>query len=534
MSRIQSIAISTDWWIDQITVKLRSIEYLEQDSEQQSVHQLIQSHAFFIMIEGEALLEIDQERIEVGKDMAISCMPGQTMGLLQASEDFKGYVFFFGLFVEDKNHSLQLSENICLFSNEHRLTISEKVAILCHKLYQEWKSDESLCKFRCQIDFQEMMFLIIAHSSIEKEKMYLSLVGVKQYIEANYKKDITIQQLAKLVKLSPKYFADLFKKKFGKTVMDYVSELRLQAAKCYMHKGKMKIREIAHEVGYTDEFYFSRKFKKEIGLTPSNYMKNSKRRIVAYSTNVLGHLLPMNLIPYAAPLHPKWTSYYYQYFRREIPVHLSAYRIDEDWQKNITCLESFDADIIIASDTIQACEREELEQLGRIIYIPSKMTSWKDQFLYTANQLQETWSAEQWLQSYELKVEEAREKLHQSNENNRIAVVRMVGNQLYLQSNDRLVDFLFKDLQLSPACSLKVADYQQVSLDDLYALRADCLFILIRQDNLTRSYWRALQKEDRWKRLHAVQRQNVKIITSDPWLENSPHAYLRKLEQMMS
>ncbi len=530
---MQSTEISTGRWMDQIIVKLHSIEYWEYNGEQKLMHQLIQTHALFIAIEGEALLEIDKEQFEVGKLIAITCSPGQTLGLLQASQDFKGYVIFFWIYEDDQNYCLQMSKNIRPFLKEKRLKIPEKAAFLCHELFEGWMSNKGMCKFRCQIDFQEIVFLIISHHSIEKEKMYLSLVGAKQYIEENYMKDITIQQLAELVKLSPKYFADLFKRKFGKTVMEYVSELRLQEAKCHMHKGKMKIREIAHKVGYSDEFYFSRKFKKEIGLTPSGYIKHSKRRIVAYSTDVLGHLLPINLIPYAAPLHPKWTSYYYQNFRREIPVHLSAYRINEDWQKNINCLESLAADIIIASDSIQACEKQELEQLGRVIYIPSRMSSWKKQFLYLANQLQEKWQAEQWLKSFTMKMADARVHLQQNHANTSVVVVRMVGDKLYRQSNDSLIDFLFNDLQLTPACSGKIVSFQQIMLEELHALQADYIFMLIRQDNITRSYWRALQVDARWKRLRAVQRQNVKLITSDPWLENSPHAYLRKLEQVI-
>ncbi|MEK5040049.1 helix-turn-helix domain-containing protein [Sporosarcina sp. FSL K6-3457] len=149
-----------------------------------------------------------------------------------------------------------------------------------------------------------------------------SLIEIREFIDQNYSEPLSIRQLAEMADISPKYFGDLFKKTFGQNVMNYLTDLRINQAKRYLAQTDILFRDIALKVGYSDEYYFSRKFKKEVGMSPSEFVKNSRKRLAVSTTAAMGQLLALDIIPIAAPLDPKWTPYYYNVYSTQIKSHL--------------------------------------------------------------------------------------------------------------------------------------------------------------------------------------------------------------------
>lgn len=92
-----------------------------------------------------------------------------------------------------------------------------------------------------------------------------------KYIDKHYKDDITIKDVAQAVYLTPNYFANLFKEETGKTIISYLTEVRIEKAKQLLKTTQLKIYEIAAAVGYQDSKYFGQVFKKQIGITPNDY-----------------------------------------------------------------------------------------------------------------------------------------------------------------------------------------------------------------------------------------------------------------------
>ncbi|MFP3381763.1 helix-turn-helix transcriptional regulator, partial [Bacillus sp. SIMBA_069] len=78
---------------------------------------------------------------------------------------------------------------------------------------------------------------------------------------------MSIHDLAKLTGHSPNYFGEAFKKAYGHSVMEYLTELRFGKAKKLLRNSDLYMHEVARKVGFTDEFYFSRKFKKVVGTS---------------------------------------------------------------------------------------------------------------------------------------------------------------------------------------------------------------------------------------------------------------------------
>lgn len=94
-----------------------------------------------------------------------------------------------------------------------------------------------------------------------------------EYMQENFAKPITLQSVAETIFYSSNYFSNAFKKQTGKTFLEYLTELRMDAAQDMLRNSTKSIGEIAHEVGYSDEKYFSKLFAKTVGIKPNEYRK---------------------------------------------------------------------------------------------------------------------------------------------------------------------------------------------------------------------------------------------------------------------
>ena len=80
--------------------------------------------------------------------------------------------------------------------------------------------------------------------------------------------------LADKVAISPNYLHTLFKNKTGQTLLDYITNRRIDAAKRLLEDPYNRIYEISEKVGYKSTNYFTTIFKNIVGMTPSEYRKS--------------------------------------------------------------------------------------------------------------------------------------------------------------------------------------------------------------------------------------------------------------------
>lgn len=88
------------------------------------------------------------------------------------------------------------------------------------------------------------------------------------YINKNFSHNIGVEDIARAVGISPAHLSRLFKQEVGRTVIEYLTLVRLEQAKLLLRKGDLTLEEISRRVGYNDVAYFSRVFKREVGVTP--------------------------------------------------------------------------------------------------------------------------------------------------------------------------------------------------------------------------------------------------------------------------
>ncbi len=95
------------------------------------------------------------------------------------------------------------------------------------------------------------------------------------YIKSNYKDEITLQSVADFLAVNSSYLSRLLKKEVEKTFSDLVLEERMEMAKVLLKNPRMRLNEIANEIGYKEYAYFYQVFRKSQGLTPMEY-RNSQ------------------------------------------------------------------------------------------------------------------------------------------------------------------------------------------------------------------------------------------------------------------
>ncbi len=91
----------------------------------------------------------------------------------------------------------------------------------------------------------------------------------KEYMEEHYYENLMLIDVAQKAGISPGYLSTLFQKQLSKGFIDYLNEIRIEHACSYLQQNYLKTYEIAYKVGFKDEKYFSKVFKKLKGRSPS-------------------------------------------------------------------------------------------------------------------------------------------------------------------------------------------------------------------------------------------------------------------------
>ncbi|MHC1750642.1 MAG: response regulator [Cellulosilyticaceae bacterium] len=95
---------------------------------------------------------------------------------------------------------------------------------------------------------------------------------IMHYVEENYRDpNLSVNQIALFFQLNPSYIGSIFKRVNNDSILQYITTVRMEASKKLLESTQYKISDIAERVGYSDVFYFSKRFKKMYGYPPKEY-----------------------------------------------------------------------------------------------------------------------------------------------------------------------------------------------------------------------------------------------------------------------
>ena len=94
---------------------------------------------------------------------------------------------------------------------------------------------------------------------------------IHNYVESHLHESLNVNDMASALHLHPNYFISYFKKHFGMPPLKYVNRKRMEKARQLLGSTSLSVKEIAERSGYPDTHYFAKSFRKETGLSPTEY-----------------------------------------------------------------------------------------------------------------------------------------------------------------------------------------------------------------------------------------------------------------------
>ncbi len=237
---------------------------------------------------GEGTLHADFNEYKIKENLLLAFSPYQPFLLSAKKEITATIVHFHSDFFCIHKHHKEVACHGVLFNNiydppfvEIHEETKNKLEILVDQIKEELQQTE-LAQYELLVSYLKI-FLITAsrHKANQFPELNKNedtqtsepfvLQSLKNSIEEYYKTKHSPSDYAEILTISPKALATITKKHFNKTLTELISERIIIEAKRELYLTNKTVKEIAFELGYDDEYYFSRFFKKNASVSPQTY-----------------------------------------------------------------------------------------------------------------------------------------------------------------------------------------------------------------------------------------------------------------------
>ncbi|HRI20891.1 MAG TPA: helix-turn-helix domain-containing protein, partial [Panacibacter sp.] len=194
--------------------------------------------------------------------------------------------FHSGFFCIHK-HQEEIATNGVLYNNVYQppfVKVDESSAVTFKMVYEQMKTEmqnPALAQHELLVSYLKIFLITASRLKVEQQpqtrealkdnKEPFVLQKLKDAIEANFKTKHAPSQYAELLHITPKALAKIAKAHFNKTLTDLIAERIIIEAKRELYLTNKTVKEIGWELGYDDEYYFSRFFKVNADVSPQQY-----------------------------------------------------------------------------------------------------------------------------------------------------------------------------------------------------------------------------------------------------------------------
>ncbi|WPC39345.1 response regulator [Clostridium sp. JS66] len=169
----------------------------------------------------------------------------------------------------DENNNIIIFTNICSSSRWYNLGAELEEKVYSYLGYIVVTEQEKILN---GINEVKGIYNKLVDKINEKTQCKPVVLLTMKYINKNYHvNDLNLQSVADQFNVSSSYLSKLIKQEIGISFSDYITNIRIKKAICFMEDPKMKIYEVAESVGYSNQHYFCKAFKKVIGVSPTEY-----------------------------------------------------------------------------------------------------------------------------------------------------------------------------------------------------------------------------------------------------------------------
>jgi len=250
----------------------------------------LQRNNFFTLIwitEGEGIVNADFDKYTFEANTLFTFAPYQPY-VFTTTKPIKGMAIYFHFdFFCIHKHQKELELNGVLYNNVYQppfVKVDEESAVtfkmLCDRIEAEMQN-AALAQHELLVSYLKIFLITASRLRIEQQPTVAAMVTdnrepfilqkLKDAIEEHYKTKHTASEYADLLYISLKALAKITKTHFNKTLSSLINERIIIEAKRELYLTAKTVKEIAYELGYDDEFYFSRFFKVNADVSPQLY-----------------------------------------------------------------------------------------------------------------------------------------------------------------------------------------------------------------------------------------------------------------------
>ncbi|MDF2835563.1 MAG: hypothetical protein K0Q63_1203, partial [Paenibacillus sp.] len=316
------------------------------------------------------------------------------------------------------------------------------------------------------------------------------------------------------------------KKYKGISPIDYLTELRIEAAKNALRASGRSVAEAAKEAGFSDPYHFSRRFKQIVGVAPAFYRGGQERRIVALYG--YGYCAALGVHPVAAD----WSTI--GACLAPDPAATGKLEAEKDGRVKREVSKWKPDIIIIARDDSgphkpDSCEVVEIDSLEDPIY---------HQLPIVAGRLGLSGQASHWIEQYEIRMTQLREKVSARIGKSRVAILRVREQGLQLYGMLNIGYPLYRSLNVSPPDKLSRQAFVNahfhssvIEPEELPLYEADYLFVVIQPDEGAAACFAELEGRREWLNYPAVAAGKIYQLDVSRWLAFDPVSIAAQMEE---
>jgi len=185
-------------------------------------------------------------------------------------------------------HHKEVACNGVLFNNIYEppfITVDESMAAVLDGLISRIKAEmqaNDLAQHDSLVAYLKIFLITASRAKSQQNNIAVAghthqprvLQDLKELIELHFQAKHTAADYAELLHVTPKSLGKMVKKQFNKTITSLINERIVIEAKRQLYLTDRSVKEIAHSLGFEDEYYFSRFFKKQVDVSPQIYRKS--------------------------------------------------------------------------------------------------------------------------------------------------------------------------------------------------------------------------------------------------------------------
>ena len=314
----------------------------------------------------------------------------------------------------------------------------------------------------------ELWETIQAGITIEEPDFETRLQNIIKHMDLHFEEEFQVENMALHSGVTPTVFFKRLKETTSLSPLQYITRNRIEKARQLLVEDDSPIREIANAVGYLDVYYFSRTFKKVIGIPPFRYRQLLQRKIAVLNPPLFDDLLALG-VP-RDKLIPFWN--------RE--DQKEAYREHDTIGTELQWLCKEKPELIVGIDNEKPLY-DQLVKIAPTYLIKYKPCSWREHLCELATILEVKEIAEYWLYYYEQKTATVSERIQRQLGDQTVlaALVHDKSIRVCGANRRKLGQFLYSDLKLNaPIGTDRFAFSDIESLVELNKFKADHILLL--------------------------------------------------------